>query len=101
MEAAAVHFLSSAHQAAFAWARHQLKEAKTERDARDWLVLAENALRQERWLAGRLHALQSADSRIGFEASNHYYYVPIDLAEKLLNCRDLLDRWLPAQKSRW
>jgi hypothetical protein len=28
------------------------------------------------------------------------YYRPIDLAEKILNCRDLLDRWLPAQGAR-
>ena len=41
------------------------------------------------------------DSRIGFEASNQYYYVPLDLVEKVLNCRDLLDRWLPAQRAKW
>ena len=60
----------------------------------------ESVLRKEISLASRLAALQSADARIGFEASNHYYYRPIDLAEKILNCRDLLDRWLPAQKKR-
>ena len=38
---------------------------------------------------------------MGFEASNHYYYVPLDLVEKMLNCRDLLGRWLPAQRTRW
>jgi len=36
--------------------------------------------------------------RIGFEASNHYFYVPADLLEKVINCRDLLDRWLPGLK---
>jgi len=35
------------------------------------------------------------DSRIGFEASNQYYYVPVDLMEKVLNCRDLLARTIP------
>jgi hypothetical protein len=50
-------------------------------------------------LAVRLHAVQSRDSRIGFEASNQYYYVPVDLAEKVINCQDLLARWLPAQRS--
>ena len=29
-----------------------------------------------------------------FEASNRYYHVPLDLVEKGLNCRDLLERWL-------
>ena len=35
----------------------------------------------------RLHALQSRDSRIGFEASNRDFYVPLDLVEKVINCR--------------
>ena len=47
------------------------------------------------------HFPDRVHSRIGFEASNQYYYVPVDLAEKILNCRDLLDRWLPAEKKRW
>jgi hypothetical protein len=37
-------------------------------------------------LARRLYAIQSRDSRIGFEASNHYFYVPLDLVEKVMNC---------------
>ena len=41
-------------------------------------------------LAKRLFAIQSRDSRIGFEASNHYFYVPADLAEKIINCKHLL-----------
>ena len=52
-------------------------------------------------LARRLCELQRTDSRIGFEASNQYYYVPADLAEKVLNCRDLLDRWLIEQRRKW
>jgi hypothetical protein len=41
-------------------------------------------------LARQLHRLQSEDSRIGYEASNHYFYVPLDLVEKAINCRWLL-----------
>ena len=36
--------------------------------------------------AKELFALARDDSRIGFEASNHYYYVPQDLIEKAINC---------------
>ena len=50
--------------------------------------------------ARQLHRLQLRDSRLGFEASNQYYYVPMDLAEKMLNCQDLLNRWLPAERQR-
>ena len=37
----------------------------------------------------RLLAVVSRDSRIGFEASNHYYYTRNDLVEKILNCLDM------------
>jgi hypothetical protein len=61
------------------------------REARD------DALARLRDLAAReaghakaLYALQRQDSRIGFEASNHYYYLPQDLVEKHLNCHHVL-----------
>ena len=85
-EAAAIHFRSSANQARFMLAR---------RAAASQRVVLERVLKDEIALARRLHAIQSRDSRIGFEASNQYYYVPVDLMEKVLNCRDLLERWLP------
>ena len=59
----------------------------------------ERVVQQELTLSKRLYAIQSRDSRIGFEASNQYYYVPADLVEKVLNCRDLLDRWLPSERA--
>ena len=31
------------------------------------------------------------DSRIGYEASNHYYFTRNDLAEKVINCTFLLE----------
>jgi len=40
------------------------------------------------------------DSRVGFETSNQYYWVPIDQAEKDLNGRDWLIHWLPAHQVR-
>ena len=48
----------------------------------------------EEILARRPHSLQIRDSRIGFEASNQYFYVPLDLVEKAINCR-----WLKSQVS--
>jgi hypothetical protein len=39
--------------------------------------------------AGQLYRIAATDSRIGYEASNHYFYVPHDLIEKILNCRHL------------
>lgn len=37
-----------------------------------------------------LYELVSKDVRIGFEMTNHYYYTPTSLLEKLLNIREML-----------
>jgi hypothetical protein len=100
-EAAAIHYRSTANQARFIAARDRLAEAATAADAAAPLAEIEKLLNDELKLAQRLYAIQVADSRIGYEATNHYFYVPLDLAEKALNCRDLLDRWLPAQAARF
>ena len=46
-------------------------------------------LREERDLALRLLRIVRRDSRIGYEASNHYFYTENDLLEKILNCGSL------------
>jgi hypothetical protein len=71
-------------------ARHALTAAKTTEDAASLRTAMEKVLQDEIALARRLHEIQSSDSRIGFEASNQYYYVPVDLIEKVLNCHELL-----------
>ena len=75
-EAAAIHFASVANQS----------RAVAARDAGDSAMLR-RLCEAEATLAIRLHALQSRDSRVGFEASNQYYYIPLDLVEKVINCR--------------
>lgn len=89
-EAAAIHFRSSANQARFVAARAAFTKAggsETAAPSRSEMV---KVLRSEIQLARRLFELQRSDSRLGFEASNQYYYVPVDLMEKVLNCRALL-----------
>jgi hypothetical protein len=84
--AAGIHFRSTANQARFVRARTAGEDAKTRGEL-------QQVLRDEIDLAKQLYAIQTRDSRIGFEASNHYYYVPLDLVEKVLNCQQLLDAW--------
>lgn len=100
-EAAALHFRTVANQARFVAARQALATAKSADAAAPWLTAIEQVLRAELDLARRLHELQRRDSRLGFEASNQYFFIPADLAEKVINCQDLLERWLPAQRARW
>lgn len=94
-EAAALHFRSSANQARFVLARQAVAAARNADDAAPHRAAMDKVLRDEITLARRLHAIQSHDSRIGFEASNQYYYVPVDLMEKVLNCYDLLAHAVP------
>jgi hypothetical protein len=82
-EACAIHWRSAATQARWLGMRGEGRAGSDE--ARRYV---EREIRD----AKRLHALQSADSRIGFEASNHYFYVPLDLVEKVVQCRWLLRR---------
>jgi hypothetical protein len=76
IEAAAIHYSSTANQSRFVLAR-------TAKDAPALRRLAAT----ESALALRLHALRSRDSRLGFEASNEYFYTPCDLVEKIINCQ--------------
>jgi hypothetical protein len=91
-EAAAIHFRSSANQARFVMARRLTAMAKNPKAAVPPATSMQRVLTEEIALARRLHEIQTSDSRIGFEASNQYYYLPVDLMEKVLNCRDLLAR---------
>jgi hypothetical protein len=96
--AASIHFRSVANHADFVRTRDLLAMAGSRGVVEEALAGLERLVQAESALARRLYALQTADGRIGFEASNQYYYVPLDLAEKVLNCDYLLTRWLPEQR---
>ena len=84
--AAHLHFASVANQARFVMARDALlaaqKSADTDNLRRELIAI----LDREIDLARSMFELSSTDSRLGFEASNHYFYVPLDLVEKVINC---------------
>jgi hypothetical protein len=91
--AARLHFASVAAQARFVQLRDSMARADMTAEAR------RSAIQRLRLLvtadaehAKALYELQRQDSRIGFEASNHYYYLPQDLVEKHLNCERLLSQ---------
>ncbi len=93
-EAACIHFQSVVNQTRYVVARDALAQTPntlTAEQRKALLTQIKACLESEIVLARRLFTLTSEDSRIGFEASNHYYYVPLDLAEKVINCRWLLE----------
>ena len=84
-----LHFRSVANQIQFYLLREQLKLKPGDNTA--GAAMAQIA-RDELELARRLYKIARHDSRIGYEATNHYYYRPLDVAEKVLNCEDVIRR---------
>ncbi len=76
-DACRCHFQSAANQIDFVLAREQGR-------------IETAVIAKEREEALCLLKLLRKDSRLGYEASNHYYYVENDLLEKVLNCDQLL-----------
>ena len=76
-----MHFASCRDQALFIMARDRGDGVEMRR-----LAKAELERAKAYWPIVR------ADSRIGYESSNHYFFVPQDLLEKVLSCRRILDR---------
>ena len=85
IEVAAIQYASVVNQSRFVLAR-SAKDVPAQR----------RLVEDEARLAIRLHALQSRDSRLGFEASNQYFFTPLDLVEKVINCRWLAANLAPA-----
>ncbi len=86
--AAWIHFKSVANQIRFVIERERI--AKT--------VISDNSeiikiIESEIQLAKNMYKITKADSRIGFEASNHYYYFPLDFVEKTINCEYVLQQF--------
>lgn len=77
-----IHFQSVANQVEFYLLRDQpsRNQSRMRAIANDEIALA----RQQ-------YDLARDWSVIGYEASNHYYYRPLDLVEKVLNCRQILE----------
>ena len=67
----------------------QIRFVRARDNGSDRAVMAE-CVRGEIELALKLYDIVRRDSRIGFEASNHYYYTLNDLREKVVSCSLIL-----------
>jgi hypothetical protein len=86
-----IHFQSVANQIRFYRLRDQLASAKPEirrQIAAHMIRIAEDEI----GLAKRQYFIARRDSRIAYEATCHYFYRPLDLAEKVLNCMYVIER---------
>ena len=97
--AADLHFQTVANQARFVMARDTLADTRhpllaggtppAGRSRCGGIAGSEIALARE------LFTLTRQDSRIGFEPSCQYFYLPLDLVEKVINCRWILENGSP------
>jgi hypothetical protein len=91
-----LHFSSVANQAHFLIDRDSLLGKEFTAPQKQALKKKINdILDNEITLAKDLFTLTNLDSRIGFEASNQYYYVPQDLKEKVINCEFVRKQLIP------
>jgi len=90
--AAYLHFYSTYLQIEFVRIRNRYFTATAEetrlQSGRELIAI----VREESNNVLQLYNLVMKDSRIGFEASNHYYYTAQDLKEKLVNCSFILEQ---------
>jgi hypothetical protein len=85
-----LHFKSVTNQILFCRSRVAYQEAPN--NARPALAARMVKIATEEIeIAKRQYAIAREDSRIAFEASNHYYYRPLDLVEKVLNCHYVIN----------
>lgn len=90
-----LYFRSVANQTRFILARNALATEGVKPEERVKHAEAmQKAAEEERAIAVQMFHLSRRDSRIGFEASNHYYYFPLDFVEKVINCEYILQDWL-------
>lgn len=73
-------FRSSLNQVRFIRARDEGRLADAAGEAKNELEMAEQML-----------ALMNENAAIGYEAANHYYFSKGQLAEKIINCRYIID----------
>jgi hypothetical protein len=83
--AAHTYWASVANQVRFVMARDELARQENSELRADLIKILDDEITQAR----RLFHLARQDSRIGFEAANHYFYVPLDLVEKVVGCEHL------------
>ena len=97
-EAADLYFKSTANQIRFTLARNELLTTSDAARRDELIKIVENITNDEINIAKRFFVLARQDSRFGWEASNHYAYLPFDFIEKVIDCDYILTTWLPQQQ---
>lgn len=91
-QAACLYFRSIANQVRFILARDAIAAAPLSPEARQQKIdTIARIVQDEIAVARSLYSLTKAHSCIGFEAASQYFFLPLDLVEKVVSCRQVLD----------
>ena len=92
-----IHLQSSAEQGRFFEARDLYLKEKDEAKRAEYKAVMKRACERELQLIKEMLPVLSADSKIAYESSNHYFYLPCDLGEAYLSVL-YAQRWLESEK---
>ena len=98
--AARLYFKSVANQTRFVLARDALAEpaaSLTSDQCQQRLAEIDRLVRDEIALAREMFTLARLNSCIGFEAASQYFYLPLDLVEKVIGSQYVLDQHAKGQ----
>ncbi len=89
-----LYFRSIANQVRFHASRQRWKASAT------GLNIMKTIVNDEMSIARQFLDICARDSRLGFEASLGYLYLPLDIREKLVACQYMIERQIPAAEAR-
>ncbi|MDR2706512.1 MAG: hypothetical protein LBC02_12095 [Planctomycetaceae bacterium] len=92
-QAAQLHFASSANMIEFNTLRNLRLDSTDETEKEKLRTELQTILTNELPIAKEMYRLAKSDSRIGYESSNHYFYIPIDIAEKIISIKYFLEHF--------
>jgi len=91
-QAAYCHFQSTGLQARFVRLRNRWLKSTDPKGRKRYVDEMIQIIDEEIQVTKALYKIASCDSRIGYEASNHYFYTALDLQEKVVNCQYIKDQ---------
>ena len=86
-DAARLHFAASANMIEFNVLRNRLLEEKDVEKKEQLVTAMDDIISAELQVAKEMYRLAKSDAQIGYESSNHYFYIPIDIAEAIISAR--------------
>ncbi|MHC4674417.1 MAG: hypothetical protein ACYTBZ_18180, partial [Planctomycetota bacterium] len=84
-----IYFQSISNQARFLMWRDQYQQQP------ELLMKMRDLVNKEIYLSIQLRDITRADSRVGYEPAMQYLYLPLDIRERIVSCRYMLEKQIP------